>query len=380
MVIAAEQVGAQEESGTGVPRRLRLISADAHVNEAPDLWSTRLPAAYRSRAPRIEHFEQGDAWILEGVADPINFGMNACAGLPPEEHRAWIRWASVRKGGWDPAERCKEMDRDGVDAELLYPTPRLCTGYTANPDRGFALACTRAYNDWLSDYCSYAPDRLAGVAVVPITGLSDALKEFERALQLPGIRTALLPAYPDGTLQLAPAHDPLWAAFQAAGTPVNIHVGLRNEMPTAHKSNLPGDVRFYDAPQRMLEFLWGGVFDRFPRLQLVFVEVDCGWVPFFKEQTDNRYWRIASDLRRSLTAAPSEYFDRHVSYTFVTDTYAVVNRDRVGVTNMLWSSDYPHLGADWPNSWLGIQSAFANVPRAERDLILWGNAARLYGF
>ena len=78
------------------PKTYRLISADSHVNEPPDLWIDRVPAQYRDRAPRIEHFEQGDAWVLEGVADPITFGMNACAGLEPEEMRGWMRFDDIR--------------------------------------------------------------------------------------------------------------------------------------------------------------------------------------------------------------------------------------------------------------------------------------------
>src|SRR6516225_6976627 len=101
-----------------VPRNYRLISSDSHVNEPGDLWITRLPNAFRDRAPRIESFEAGDAWVIEGVADPINFGMNACAGLAPEEMHGWSRFTDMRAGGYDPSARVDEMDTDGVDAEI----------------------------------------------------------------------------------------------------------------------------------------------------------------------------------------------------------------------------------------------------------------------
>src|SRR5207245_8241935 len=125
----------------------RIISADSHVNEPPDLWSTRVPAAMRDRAPRIERFEQGDAWVIEGVADPITFGMNACAGLEPEQMSGWMRFDDIRAGGYDPAVRLEELDRDGVDAEVLYPTPRLNHGIVANHDAEYHDAMVRAYND-----------------------------------------------------------------------------------------------------------------------------------------------------------------------------------------------------------------------------------------
>ena len=94
-----------------------LISADSHVNEPPDLWVSRVSKKYKDRAPRIERFEKGDAWVLEGVEDPINFGLNACAGMLPAQRRAWLPFEELRRGGWDPKARLDEMDEDDVDAE-----------------------------------------------------------------------------------------------------------------------------------------------------------------------------------------------------------------------------------------------------------------------
>ncbi len=121
-------------------RTYRLISGDSHVNEPGDLWTARVPAQFRDRAPRIDRFEQGDAWVIEGVRDPINFGMNACAGLEPSEMHAWSRFEDMRHGGYDPTARVAEMDQDGVDAEVLYPTPRLAQGIVAAKEVDFHLA------------------------------------------------------------------------------------------------------------------------------------------------------------------------------------------------------------------------------------------------
>jgi hypothetical protein len=147
----------------------RLISADSHVNEPPDLWRSRVPAAMVDRVPRMERLPEGDAWSIEGAPDPINFAMNACAGLPRSETRAWARFEDIRAGGHDPA-RLVEMDADGVDAEVLYPTPRLAQGVVANPDPDLHLAMVRAYNDWLSEYVAHAPPRFGGLAPTPDRG------------------------------------------------------------------------------------------------------------------------------------------------------------------------------------------------------------------
>ena len=168
-----EHVSQQASGG----RRYRLISSDSHVNEPPNLWVDRVPAALKARAPRMESFDDGDAWMIEGVKDPINFGMNACAGLAPEDMKGWARFDEIRKGGWDPASRIAEMDEDGVDAEVLYPTPRLSAAIVANRDVDYHLAMVRAYNDWISEFVEYAPDRFGGLALLPNRGAEAAVAE-----------------------------------------------------------------------------------------------------------------------------------------------------------------------------------------------------------
>jgi predicted TIM-barrel fold metal-dependent hydrolase len=376
-VAAPGRTGASQ--GSPERRTYRLVSGDSHVNEPPDLWQSRVPARFRERAPRMEAFAEGDAWVLEGVDDPINFGMNACAGMEPGKVRGWLRWSEIRQGGYIARARITEMDRDDVDAEVIYPTPRLSHSIFANQDVEFHEALVRAYNDWLAEYCAYAPDRLLGVAMIPNRGVAAAVAEVERCAALPGIRGFMVGCYPNGTLAISPEDDAVWEAVQATGLPLSIHVGLVNAMPRAHTAKIIGDVRFYDAPQRMVELIFTGVFDRFPALKTVMAEVDCGWIPYFKEQVDNRYMRLERSERTPLDGLPSDYVSRHFHFTYITDAFAIRNRDLIGVERMLWSSDYPHVGADWPNSWRTIQASFLGVPAAERDLVLAGNAVRLYG-
>jgi predicted TIM-barrel fold metal-dependent hydrolase len=361
-------------------RTYRLISGDSHVNEPGDLWTARVPKEFRDRAPRIDRFEQGDAWVIEGVRDPINFGMNACAGLAPNEMHAWSRFDDMRRGGYDPAARLAEMDRDGVDAEVLYPTPRLAQGVVATKEPDFHLALVRAYNDWLSEYVALAPERFAGLMLLPNRGAATAVEEMDRVLGRPGIRGVMMGCYPNGTLEVAAEDDAVWARVVEAGVTVNIHVSLSQHMPASHRAAPPGYGRFFDAPNRIVQMIFAGVFDRFPDLDVVVAEVDCGWVPYFKEQIDNNYRRLdaISDFR--ITALPSEYVERHLHFTYLTDPFGIANRAAIGVERILWSSDYPHISSDWPHSWAAIESTFSDIAAGERDLILHGNAQRLYGF
>lgn len=358
----------------------RLISGDSHVNEPGDLWTKRVPAKFRDRAPRIERFEQGDAWVIEGVRDPINFGMNACAGLEPSDMHAWSRFEDLRPGGYDPGARIAEMDRDGVDAEVLYPTPRLAQGVVATRDADFHLALVRAYNDWLSEYVARAPERFAGLVLLPNRGAASAVAEIDRVLSRPGMRGVMLGCYPNGTLEITEEDDAVWARIVDAGVPLNIHVSLSQHMPAAHRAALPGYGRFFDAPNRIVQLIFAGVFDRFCDIDVVVAEVDCGWVPYFKEQIDNNYHRLAPISEFQITMAPSEYVERHVHFTYLTDPFGISNRHSIGVERILWSSDYPHISSDWPNSWKTINTTFAGVAADERNLILHGNAQRLYRF
>ena len=358
----------------------RLISADSHVNEPGDLWTTRVAKRFVDRAPRIESFDLGDAWVLEGVADPINFGMNACAGLAPEAMTGWKRFGEIRRGGYDPSARLEEMDADGVDAEVLYPTPRLSQAVFAYADAEFHLALVRAYNDWLAEYTAYAPDRFGGLALLPNRGADGAVAETHRMLGLPGIRGVMMGCYPNGTLSVTPEDDAVFGALAEARIPLCIHVSLTQAMPSAHRAPLPGYGRFFDAPNRIVELIFAGVFDRFPDLSIVIAEVDCGWVPYFKEQIDNNYRRLEAVSDFTIVELPSFYVEQNVHFTFITDAFGIRNRHDVGVDNMLWSSGYPHISADWPHSWRTIDAVMADVPANEREKLLAGNAARLYRF
>lgn len=365
--------------GTDVTRKpYRRVSADQHVNEPPDLWKTRVSKKYVDRVPYQRSFDEGDAWIIEGVADPINFGLNSCAGMDRSMVKSWIRWADIRPGGYDPAARLAEMDVDGCDAALNYPTPRLSSGMAAQPDAAFSIELIRAYNDWLAEYCAYAPDRLFGLALLPNRGVKEAIAEYERAMALPGIAGVCIQAFPHGGTTIAPEDDALWAVIADSGCALSVHAGLSDTLPVAHSTVLPGDVRIAGAMNVMSQMLWTGALDRFPDLRVVLAEVDCGWVPFFKEQVDNRFHRMATTTALSLTRSPSEYFDDHFAYSYISDAFGIANRYAVGVENILWSDDYPHMGANWPHSERLIAAEFSGVPKAERELILAGNATRLY--
>lgn len=362
---------------TGDDTGMKLISADSHINEPPDTFTARVPAKFRDRAPRVERFKDGDAWVMEGALDPINFGANCSAGLPLEQRSGWIRWDEVRAGGYDPKARLEEQDQDGVIAEVLYPTPRIQNQLAWHKDDAeFHISCFRAYNDWLAEYCSYAPDRLVGVAFIPNVGAEAAIAELHRVLAMPGMKGVVLGQWPDGGLDINDNDDRFFAAVAEAGVPISVHVGFATEAQGDKKrGKTRGDMRFFDSPIRAAQLMSSGALDRYPTLQVALVEVDCGWIPYLKEQMDDRFRR---QINAPGDVPPSTYLERNFSYVFITDRYGIRNRDLVGVDRMLWSSDFPHGGSDWPRSKAVVEEAFEGVPEDETYAIVAGNAKRLY--
>jgi predicted TIM-barrel fold metal-dependent hydrolase len=366
----------------GSKRHYRLFSADSHVNEPPELWVERVGPKFKERAPRMEHFEHGDGWVIDGVGAPINFGLNVSAGMRRHQRRPWLRWDEVPENLKTAKGRLADQDEDNVDGEVLYPTPRLFEAMITAKDRDFHLALIRAYNDWTFEFASPAPDRLLPMVVLPNCGVDDALREIERVSDQARVRGVVIGQYPAGGLDLDEDNDPVWAALVERDLPVHIHVKLTDRPPSAfpgpsgRPSKLAADPRFFDAPERILQFIGTKTLDRFPKLKVVFAEADCGWLPYFKEQLADREHRHAFGA-----GAPSrpvlDYFSQFF-FAYITDHVAVRERYSIGVSQMLWSSDYPHTGSNWPSSWRTISADFANLPDTELRSICAGNAVDLY--
>ena len=364
-------------------RAYRLISSDGHLNEPADVWTSRVASKNRDRVPRVESLEQGDAWVFPGFEAVVPFSYGACAGRDPKSMGPWCRYADINPGSFDPKARLLELDEDGVDAELVFGSNYPSAFVSTCEDKDLHLDMVRAYNDFMSEFCATDATRLGGTALLPNRGTKECLAEIERVSKMPGFVAFLLKRYPNGSLSILPEDDAVWEAIEASGKPVTIHVGLTTQMMgMARAETLPGTGHFHDAPLRMLQFIFAGVLDRFPKLRIPLIEVDCGWIPYFEDQADDNYMRHskASLKDRKLPRRPSEYMHEFFPAAFINDPFAIHNRHRIGVERMLWSSDYPHITTDWPFSWKTINSQFSEVPADERYAILAGNALKLFKF
>jgi predicted TIM-barrel fold metal-dependent hydrolase len=370
----------------------RVISADSHTVEPPDLWEKWLEAKYRETAPKLlEDTDGGHAWLYMGATTPEPLGLVTCVGTRPEE----LKWTGARYGKptrdaareihpgcYRGEQRLELMDEDGVDVEILYPPQRAMLTFMRNKEVGAHLAGIRAYNRWLKDgFCAPDPRRLIGIFQMPNVGIETNLQELQRAKR-EGYKGVALSAWPSGGDNLSPQDDPFWNAAAELDMPVSIHLLLAAQQAKLGASNkgsvaIGASAFMYTMPL-LVELIFQGVFDRFPALRVAFVEVGCGWIPHFLEMVDDRYWRNRHWTNTKVKKVPSEYFRDHCLATFISDLNGVSVRHQVGVDNMAWSTDFPHHGNDWPYSRKTIDTLFVNVPDEERRKIVHGNAARFW--
>ncbi len=370
----------------------RAISADNHFNEPGDIYINRVPARLKDQAPRLVATpDGGEAWSWEGSAPQT--GMSSTYSLiwlqgrqwKPEEFRRFpIKHSDTAPGSWIPRCAVEEMEKDGVDGSVWYPG--LATSMYATKDKALRLALIRAYNDWQAEWCGYAPERLLALAVMPTEEETpdQALTELARAQSL-GFRGVLVPMFPSRRFWDA-WWNPFWAAAQEAGVPVHFHKGVG---PTAD-TGLFGDRRgpgmvsagqiqsdfMYSMP--IADLIFGGVFDRFPKLKIVSGEGRIGWLAHFAERGDVSYRRHRFLQKLDLALLPSEYLRRNIYSTFLEDRTGILMRELIGVDNQMWSSDYPHGDTTWPNSQALNEKQMAGVPADVRRKFLALNAIRLY--
>ena len=347
----------------------RLISADSHVNEPPDLWVSRVDKKYRERAPQLvtpPGGKEGAFFHYEGYA-PHPIGIGFGAGKTPEELKTFLSqgtYQDARPGGWDPAARVPDRETDGVDAEVLYTTLGFRIFWLK--DAGLQADCFRVYNDWLAEFCNYDPK--AGA------------RELERCAKL-GLKGAMIWCSPPQDQPYSSTlYDPFWAAAEELKMPISLHaitgMGVESQWNWAERY-MRSTVLSHEVEKSFAVLIFSGVLDRFPKLQIVSAENNVGWIPYFLQRMD----RFASRSTDSgIKLKPSEYFQRQMWATYIFDYVGVQSRQFIGVDRMMWSSDYPHQASSWPNSQAVVARDFAEASPEDVFKITRGNAARLYGF
>ena len=359
--------------------------------EPVDLWISRAESKFKDRVPHVERLEEGDWWICDGQKIQDVGPAGAQAGLRFEEREKVIfgggRIEDVRPGGWIPEEHVKDMDIDGIDVSIVYPTVGLVI-YSV-PDSELLTSNCRIYKDWVGEFCSAVPRRLKGIAMLNMDDVAVGVKEMERCAKL-GFVGAMISIYPpEGRSYNKPEYEPLWAAAQDLGMPLSLHVGTNRPgegQEFAHPDTLrPAFITNIDHWVRMslADIIFSGVFQRYPKLQVGSVEQKLSWVPHFLDRLDYTYTQRVQQLRGEYRfkgdLLPSDVFRNNVFLGFQEDALSIRDRDIIGVDTLLWGGDYPHPESTFPRSRQIIEEILVDCTDEERAKIAGGNAARVYG-
>jgi predicted TIM-barrel fold metal-dependent hydrolase len=381
----------------------RVVDADGHVLEPADLWTSYIEPKYRDICPAILTTDDGSEVIridyhltndyrksgsvsTKSAARPFGFGNAGAFGagrlMSTEELERIdeLPYEGGRRGGFDPHARIGDMDAEGIDAAFLYPTIGLFLGAIRDPS--LAAAAARAYNRWLADYCAPFPDRLHGVAMIPLQSADAAVSELRYAVEVLGFRAGYVPPTPTvlGALH-DPALTPIWETASALEVAIGVHGGSGNltDQLGATRFTTGRAVHLVSHTLEMFaaatSFIMCGICDRFPDLHVGFLESGGGWMAGLLDRMD-RHFDDPAVNDTELSTRPSEIFRRQcfISFEPVEHSLAVL-AEYLGPTNILWATDYPHADG-FPDAPAMIRKL--GLPPAIEEQILGAGAERFY--
>jgi predicted TIM-barrel fold metal-dependent hydrolase len=371
-------------------RHYQVISCDGHLEIPPDAWVRHIPEEHLNRAPRLIKLRTGgEGWIVEG-SPLIHNGQNVAAGRPLKVKGGsyWEPDGTPVPGTGDARQRLTEQDRDGIDAEVLYP-PVFISRFIENIEDGEAyVAMVRAFNDFLAeDYCAVAPDRLIGNAVIPASNIEDAIAELKRAREI-GLRSVCLGSFPNGSGSPAPEDDLFWQAALDLDIPITAHsaMGDRSNPLLVQSARGTFDLEMSMLSRTMpppvvgiVRMILSGVLDRFPDLRIYFAETNASWIPGLLYMLDDSYSIFKHWYGVELQMRPSEYIWRHFSFGIVRDPLALRMRDLLDIDHIMWGSDFPHSVSSFPESPRWLDEIFAGCSGEVRRKVLVETPCAYFG-
>ncbi len=376
-----------------------LISADSHVVLDRDAFAARMSkVTWGDRIPQIVEVEQNgknvERWSVNGKVAGFGEGggVSNCPAVMDDPLRNSYpqRWEDVPRKAFDPLERLEALDSDGIDAEVLFPNNPGGTFFQYG-DPAYELACVQAYNDALAGWRAVS-DRFIPLAIPPLlSGIEATVAEVERAVKA-GHRGVNMPAEPNRIYAPLrhisdPYWDPLWDACQSLEVPLHVHAsgGLggiltipRWQGYSPHQFHTSYTVPTAAWPAQLIpNLIFSGITERFPRLRWVFAECGIGSLNYVMDGCDHE-WERRRLWTEGITTRPSDTVRRQMYVNFWYEAAGIELRHKIGITNLMWESDYPHIASTYPESWQFVERTLAGVPEDERRLLLYENAMRVY--
>jgi predicted TIM-barrel fold metal-dependent hydrolase len=363
----------------GAPNKYFMVSADCHANEPSSLWADRIDQIYKERVPRVVTDDKGVQWRISEGHRPDRLRLSDLEGED----------MARQKAGADPRDRLRDQDRDGVDAEVVFPNKGL--SMWATPDPVFAQAQCRVWNDWAWETFGPYVERMSPAAALATGDLDGSIAEVQRVAKL-GFRILTLPCKPiwgghdvEHPNYNLPHFNPLWAAIQDADLAVTFHVSTGRD-PRAARGNGGAVINYVShslSPtiEPVANLCASGVFERFPRLRFATIEAGIGWLPWLLTAMDEAYLKHHFWVRPKLAKLPSEYFRFHGFASFGEDRPGLDLIESHGlVDNVMWANDYPHHEGTWPHSAEAIERTMGHLSEPARAKVLGLNAARFFRF
>jgi len=367
--------------------RYRIVSVDDHLVEPPDVFTGRVPAHLKSRAPRVERDANGiDYWVFDGERVPL-LGADGIRGWETGKgYLGPVNFDELHPAVWNIDERVRHMDAIGVEASLCFPSaPFGFAGwrFLKMQDRELGLASLRAFNDWMLEVWAgthpgrMIPCQLAWLAD-PVVAADEIRKNAAR-----GFTAVSFSENPEKlglpSLQ-SRAWDPFFRACEETGTVINLHVGSSSETIVPSKESGPavlGALFPINGMATATDWLFAGIPVRFPKLAIAMSEGGIGWVPMLIDRID--YMARVLDYRPDFgDLSPIDVLRRNFYFTTFCDPSTLPLRDSVGVDHILLETDYPHTDSSFPETQTLLTAQFGDMPRDEVERITWRNAARLY--
>jgi predicted TIM-barrel fold metal-dependent hydrolase len=329
-------------------------------------------------------------WVVHGQVVG-NRGVVNCPTVMDDPMRKYFPqyWDEVPSYVYNPVDRLWALDKDGVDAEILFPNDPVQSGCFFQGSAEFELDCVRAYNDALAEWREVS-DRYVPLAIIPyMSGIDVTVAEVQRAVHK-GHRGIVMLVEPSQNLEGLqhfndPYWDPLWAACQDLDVPIHWHAsgGLRLSMPrwsgyTRNQEQAVGPSGGFSVQAQFIpNLIFSGVLDRYPRLKWVCAETGLGWVNYILDGCDHE-WERRHLWTEGIVTRPSELFRRQIYVDFWYEEAGIRQRHHIGIENIMWESDYPHSTSTYPESWEFVKRTLAGVPEDEQKLLRYGNAMRVY--
>lgn len=351
------------------PAGTRIVSADSHMLEA-DCWIDRFPDDMKHKAPRMIFKDGGWDFSIEGKSmTPTNVAAGLCEAM------------ECYPGLTNVEHRLKDLDIEGVEKELIFP--QRLFGLLMFHEIEHRKEVFESYNAHIGEVCAKSGGRLFPV-MVPSYWDPERAAESVALCKAQGARCLLIPIkpgkYADGSIihYNDPRMDPLWEAIQASGLVMAFHIG--EAIPTAEAGAAGTMVltQMQGFRHSWGQLVFGGVFDRFPKLRVVFVEGGLAWVASMLHDADMIYNHFPTSMNPKLEHPPSWYWRNNCYATFMTDPVGLSLLDRIGADRVMWSSDYPHQESTFGYTRSAIEAVFKATSVENAQLILGKTALDVF--